>query len=123
MQLSNALKNSSLNNLIQESFGNRVETLRAVVMLLLREVESLEKSVAVIEQVDDDADLPLSEKLEHFEIDMIRCALIKANGRQKAAAKMLGMKFTTLNAKIKKYEIDWRVPGSEISFDASASEM
>lgn len=113
MQLSNVFENSSPNNFVQESFGSRIDALRAVTMLLLREIDSLEKSISVGDAPSDDADYCLSEKLEKLEIDMIRCALIKTNGRQNQAAKLLGMKQTTLNAKIKKYEIEWRVPGAE----------
>jgi DNA-binding NtrC family response regulator len=111
MQLSNTLESVVPNSFIRESIGNRVEALRAVMMLMLREVESIEKAIEItVKMPMESNDYRLSEKLEQLEIDMIRCALIKTNGRQKPAAAMLGMKLTTLNAKMKKYEIDWRVP-------------
>lgn len=112
MQLSNRTETVFSGNFVQESFVNRVEALRAVVMLLLREVDSLEKSIADNSKELTDADHSLAEKLSKLEIDTIRCALIKTNGRQKPAAKLLGMKLTTLNAKIKKYDIDWRLPNT-----------
>ena len=110
MQLSNTFETILPNNFVQASFGNRIEALRAVIMLLLREVESIEEAIAFDIRAPAEADYCLPEKLERLEVDMIRCALIKTNGRQKQAAKMLGLKLTTLNAKIKKYEIDWRMP-------------
>jgi DNA-binding NtrC family response regulator len=112
MQLSNTMEAVFSNNFVQESFGNRVEALRAVVMLLLREVDSLEKSIADEAKEMAETDYSLAEKLTKLEVDTIRCALIKTNGRQKPAAKLLGMKLTTLNAKIKKFDIDWRLPNT-----------
>lgn len=111
MQLSSSsMKQGFSRPFTQESISDRVEALRAVVMLLLREVESLEKSISVDADFSNEDEVSLADRLTQIEIDAIRCAMIKANGRQKTAAKLLGMKLTTLNAKLKKYEIDWRLP-------------
>jgi transcriptional regulator with GAF, ATPase, and Fis domain len=93
-----------------EPLNNRVEALRVLATVLLREVESLEKAVPNNELKEI---FSLAEEVERYEADMIRCALIKSNGRQRRAAKLLGVKVTTLNCKIKKYNINWRAIGLE----------
>lgn len=73
-------------------------------LTLLREVEYLEEhdgSNAL------DA-LNLQSAVHRFEAEMIRSALIRTGGRQRRAARLLGMKPTTLNTKIKRYKIDRR---------------
>lgn len=52
--------------------------------------------------------LPLKEFIINLEKCIILRALSKFNGNQKEAAKFLGIKYTTLNEKIKKYRIDFR---------------
>jgi transcriptional regulator with GAF, ATPase, and Fis domain len=47
----------------------------------------------------------LDDEVKRFEIDLIRAALNRAHGNQARAARMLGVKKTTLNAKIKRYQI------------------
>lgn len=48
----------------------------------------------------------LSEQIQKFETDMIRHALYLTNGKQSDAARMLGIKLTTLNAKIKRFKLE-----------------
>lgn len=52
--------------------------------------------------------LPLKEFIMTLEKCIILRTLSKFNGNQKEAAKFLGIKYTTLNEKIKKYRIDFR---------------
>ena len=90
-----------------EAFENsNVESLEAIAMLLLREVEFLEKQQ--FPNVNDvlSRKIRLHEEVEKFEISLICQALIKAKGKQTEAAKLLEIKLTTLNVKIKKYKID-----------------
>lgn len=47
-------------------------------------------------------------EVERFEITLIQYALIQAKGSQKRAARLLGLKPTTLNSKIKVYHLDWK---------------
>ena len=83
------------------ALNNRIEALKTLALNLLRELEALEQSRA-----DDRAvKLSLHEEVRRFEEDMIRCALIRTGGRQRRAARMLGMSAATLNAKIKRYGI------------------
>lgn len=94
---------------LQASLADRVESLRSVAILLLKEVESLQETAARETAGFAEEGFSLAEQLERYEKDMIRRALIRAKGRQNRAARLLGMKITTLNAKIKKYAIDWRM--------------
>lgn len=47
-------------------------------------------------------------EVERFEMTLIKYALIKAKGSQKRAARLLGLKPTTLSSKIKSYHLDWK---------------
>ena len=47
----------------------------------------------------------LNEKVRELEIKMIKAALIKTAGNQQRAARLLGVKATTLHYKIKHYNI------------------
>jgi DNA-binding NtrC family response regulator len=81
--------------------NNRIEALKTLALNLLRELEALEQS----RPDDQPVKLSLHEEVRRFEEDMIRCALIRTGGRQRRAARMLGMSAATLNAKIKRYGI------------------
>lgn len=84
---------------------DRVDSLKTIALLLLHEIESVQKRL-VEPALMTDENRSLSDEVESFEIDMIRQALIKSHGHQRRAAKILGTKVTTLNAKIKRYNID-----------------
>lgn len=80
---------------------NRLTTLRDVALSLLREVESLR----VTEPYDLVGRVRLSDEVQRFEIELIRSALSRTGGNQTRAARLLGVKLTTLNSKIKRYKI------------------
>jgi len=83
--------------------GNRIEALRSLAMLLLREVEALsDASISYLPQKNGGR-LNLSKEMERYEIEMIRAAIIRANGKQTDAAAILGTKVTTLHEKIKRF--------------------
>jgi DNA-binding NtrC family response regulator len=48
------------------------------------------------------------DEVRRFEIGIIRSALEQTGGHQSRAARLLGMNATTLNSKIKTYNIQWR---------------
>lgn len=87
---------------------DRLEALRALIELMQREVESIDRSLPEASPRDE-GNFSLSGEVRRFEADLIHRALIRTRGRQRLAAELLGVKFTTLNAKIKKYEIDCRL--------------
>jgi len=72
-----------------------------MVRSLLTELESLRLPV----ELEPEAGLNLDDELKLYEIGLIRAALDKADGSQTRAARMLGVKVTTLNTKIKRYQM------------------
>ena len=79
----------------------RLNTLRETVLQLLDEVESL----AISRPVDIKRGARFSDEVRQFEVTLIRTALGRTSGSQIRAARLLGLKPTTLNAKIKRYNI------------------
>ena len=70
-----------------------------------REVGAIERKAPAAAAVAPAA-LDFQREVRRFESDLIRCALIRTGGRQRRAARLLGIKAATLNAKIKRYRID-----------------
>ncbi|MGH9933198.1 MAG: helix-turn-helix domain-containing protein [Pyrinomonadaceae bacterium] len=80
---------------------NSITTLRELVLRLLCEVQCInEVSPITIERGFD-----FYDEVSRFEIDLIRRALLQTGGHQVRAAKLLNLKVTTLNSKIKHYNI------------------
>ena len=80
---------------------NRLGALRDVALMLLREVESLR----LTEPVNLNRKVRLYDEVQRFETDLICSALSRTAGNQTRAARLLGIKLTTLNSKIKRYKI------------------
>lgn len=82
-------------------FENRLEALRVLSNSIQQEVEALRKAknAMVPEKID------LAREVARFEKDLIRTALLRTGGKQRQAARLLNVKVTTLNAKIKRYGI------------------
>ena len=97
--IENSLNDSSIG---QNFVDSRIEALKSLTKLLLMEVEAL----TMVERQDNREKLNLSEAVDQFEIELIRNALIRSGGNQRSAAKLLGTKITTLNAKIKRFGIE-----------------
>ena len=75
----------------------RLKLLKVLTLTLLRELEGVGGETARSEKFD------LQTEVQHFEAELIRSALIMTGGRQRRAAKLLGMKVTTLHSKIRRY--------------------
>ncbi len=90
----------------QNPVANRIEALKKPATLLLYEVESLAEISPSKNNQTKHSVINLNDKVQSYEITLICNALAEANGNQRKAAKMLGMKTTTLHAKIGRYEID-----------------
>lgn len=82
---------------MSSSFHN-INTLREAAITLLREVESL----ASQQEPQATQRLGLQEEVQRYESELIRDALQRTRGNQRRAAKLLGVKVTTLNCKIKR---------------------
>ena len=82
--------------------ARKVESLREVAQSLLKQVEQLEESLSVRGAARS---TDLHTEVQRFETEIIRDALKKTGGHQRRAARMLGVKVSTLNAKIRRYGI------------------
>ena len=86
---------------------NQLEALKSLSMLLVREINSLDQTEEILEkEIERENPICLYQELERIEAKMIRCALIRSMGNQTKASQLLGIKTTTLNAKIKRHKID-----------------
>jgi DNA-binding NtrC family response regulator len=79
---------------------HNLDTLREAAITLLKEVESLAS-----QQEPQPPRLGLHEEVARYESELIREALLRTRGNQRRAAKLLGVKVTTLNCKIKRLGI------------------
>ena len=91
------------------------QVLRSVALALISEgVAQAREPASGAEPRDAPAEMSFYEEVRRFEIGLITRALRRARGEQKVAARRLGLKATTLNAKMKQY----RMRGTEKASDA-----
>ena len=86
----------------------RLKTLRELTLALLQEIESIKGHGSF----DSKPTVNFADEVRRFETDLIRWALLRTGGHQRRAARMLNLKVTTLNAKIKRYRIQPHAPSS-----------
>ena len=77
----------------------RVKLLKVLTLTLLRELEGVDKEP---ENKSVNA-FDLQSEVQHFEAELIRSALIMTGGRLRRAARLLGVKVTTLHTKIRRH--------------------
>ncbi len=80
---------------------DKIEVLREVTVALLDEV----KSLGSLRKVEIENGINFDDEVKTFEILLIERALEQTGGSQLRAARLLNLKHTTLNAKIKRYDI------------------
>jgi transcriptional regulator with GAF, ATPase, and Fis domain len=86
---------------------NQLEALKSLSYLFIREINSLEQRQETLEEeIGNEQPISLLSELQRFEVKMIRCAMIRAMGNQTKAARLLGLKVTTLNMKLRRFKID-----------------
>ena len=81
----------------------KVRFLRELAQSLLEELRGLSRAGR---QVRVEQGINLYDEVSRFETELICCALQHTGGHQVRAARLLGLKPTTLNNKIKHYKID-----------------
>jgi DNA-binding NtrC family response regulator len=92
---------------------HRIQRLIDLTHTLLREAEMLVGEKAFVDESNRLQALKISEgidffgELKQFEISLIKLALAQTSGHQARAAKLLNIKPTTLNTKIKQYGIEY----------------
>jgi DNA-binding NtrC family response regulator len=82
----------------------KINLLRELTTVLAEQVQSLN----VPQPINIQGGINLHDEVRRFEIEMIKSALLFTNGHQRAAARLLGLKPTTLNAKLKLYKITFK---------------
>jgi transcriptional regulator with GAF, ATPase, and Fis domain len=85
----------------QTSAGNNIMALRELTLKLMREVQSITE----VRTLPIENGLDFYDEVSRFEIDLIKRALVQTAGHQGRAARLLNLKVTTLNSKIKHYNI------------------
>ena len=80
---------------------NNVGTIKELAFRLLREVQSISE----VRIISLEKGLDFYDEVSRFEIDLIKRALRQTAGHQGRAARLLNLKVTTLNSKIKHYNI------------------
>jgi transcriptional regulator with GAF, ATPase, and Fis domain len=110
---------SAVIHLQDASLDNRVETLREIALALLEKLESLQSA----RPVRGEGSVRLCDEVQRFEIDLIRSALDRTGGNQVRAARLLGVKPTTLNAKLKRYKISFVSREGKAEQDVHSHEM
>ena len=93
------------------NINERVEQLVMLARALASEIEALRSEIAADgnrnKQLDfDNAGIDFYNEVESYEIELIKSALNRCGGNQTQAAKLLQMKSTTLNAKMKHYGLN-----------------
>jgi DNA-binding NtrC family response regulator len=72
---------------------------------LVAELQQALESLSEIEISDISQGLDFYEEVKRFEIELIKRALIFVDGHQRKAARLLNLNATTLNAKVRTYQI------------------
>lgn len=102
---------STRNYLVREienlSYKNYA-ALKKLTLLLIREIEEAEKSAPEGFDFSLNKRISLQDEVHRFEANLIRNALIYVKGSQTRAARLLGIRITTLHEKLKRYGIDAR---------------
>lgn len=99
---------SGLSSSVSVKAGSRtrLEILTALSQALLREVAALQNeniNSGPSGGTNSIREIDLAKEIESYEADLIRSALMQTRGRQRQAARLLNVKTSTLNSKIKRY--------------------
>jgi DNA-binding NtrC family response regulator len=105
----------------EADFKLRLLAVKDLAGLLLNELNSAvgsEESTAAgmsdyVEKLYSGAGVNYYQELRQFEVELIRCALALTGGKQARAARLLGLKTTTLNTKIKQFNIQTATPQAQ----------
>ena len=102
----------------EEASKSKTKQLKNLALSLLMEVQALSE----VPTLDIKNGIDFYQEVSRFEIDLIQRALAHTGGNQVRAARLLNMKVTTLNSKIKHYNISVDVLVGGYSFAPQGSE-
>jgi DNA-binding protein Fis len=94
----------------ETGLNQRISLLKDVSQTLSKALETIEdlKIAGTVRLPNVAHGISFYDEVSRFEISLIQLALRHARGNQRNAASLLGLKTTTLNSKIKTYNLDWR---------------
>lgn len=95
------LNGAALTETTKAATQSKARVLRQLILKLLLEVQSLGE----VRSLDLKHGIDFYDEVSRFEIDLIQRALACTGGNQVKAARLLNLKVTTLNSKIKHYRI------------------
>jgi len=94
----NAVPNGGRNGATAHS---NITALKELTLRLLREVQAITE----VRTLSLEGGVDFYSEVSRFEVDLIKRALLQTAGHQGRAARLLNLKVTTLNSKIKHYNI------------------
>jgi transcriptional regulator with GAF, ATPase, and Fis domain len=97
---------------------SKTKQLKNLALSLLMEVQALSE----VPTLDIKNGIDFYQEVSRFEVDLIQRALAHTGGNQVRAARLLNMKVTTLNSKIKHYNISVDVLVGGYSFASKSTE-
>lgn len=102
-----SISQRAANFLRDEALARQLSSLRYIALELLDAVESLRIPT------DDRSEnlISLRDEVQKFETHLINATLVRTRGNQLHAARLLGIKHTTLNEKIRRYGISFQRAG------------
>ena len=95
-------------NIHEGNSAHSILKLRQLISSLIDEVDSLDRSFVPISEpflTAESGGICFYEEVTRFEIALIKAALKRTNGHQVRAARLLNLNPSTLNAKIRQYEL------------------
>ena len=95
-------------HVVQGNSTDSIIKLRRLISDLINEVDSLDQNSLPIHEAffsEDSRDVDFYAEVQRFEIALIKAALRKSHGHQLQAARLLHLNSTTLNSKIKQYQL------------------
>ncbi|MBD0371855.1 MAG: hypothetical protein ICV60_13530 [Pyrinomonadaceae bacterium] len=101
-----------------EEGKSKTKQLKNLALSLLMEVQALSE----VPTLDIKNGIDFYEEVSRFEVDLIQRALAHTGGNQVRAARLLNMKVTTLNSKIKHYNISVDVLVGGYAFTPNGNE-
>jgi DNA-binding NtrC family response regulator len=85
----------------ENALPGQIELLQRAALTLLKEVQT----ISTLEATDIVRGIRFYDEVERFERELIMRALDLTGGHQVRASRLLGLKVTTLNSKVKRYRI------------------
>ncbi len=85
----------------ENALPGQIEMLQKAALTLLKEVQTL----STLDAADIVRGIKFYDEVERFERELIMRALELTGGHQVRASRLLGLKVTTLNSKVKRYRI------------------